>query len=82
MRVYVLKWKNCVVGEILTNENGRLSYVPNIENINKLKDKGIPYFLIDSKDGNDLPEFVKRRLKLNSVMNSVTATDYFSIVRV
>ncbi len=82
MRVYVLKWKNDIVGEILTNEDGKLIYVPDVEKINKLKDKGIPYVLIDVKEGNDLPEFIKRRLKLNSIMDSVTATDYFSIIRV
>ncbi len=82
MRVYVLKWKNEIVGEILTNENGKLMYVPNIKNINKLKDKGIPYVLVNTKSNNDLPEFVKKRLKLNPSMDSVTATDYFSIVRV
>lgn len=82
MRVYVLKWKNEIVGEILTNENGKLMFVPNIENINKLKSKGIPYVLVNTNSNNDLPEFIKKRLKLNPNMDSVTATDYFSIVRV
>lgn len=78
---YLIKWKNEVVGEIQSNDEGKYKYIPNIDKINKLKNEGIPSALVIETENGVLPEFLKKRLQLNTQNNSVTATDHFSIVR-
>ena len=78
--VQYIKWKNEIVGILQTNEEG-IKYVPNMDNIEKLKKEGIPYVLITESNDGSVPKFIENRLKLNSKKDSVTVTDHFSIVR-
>lgn len=79
-RVYYVKWKDTVVGEIKTNEEGKNNYVPNVKNIDKLKMEGMPSALVGKAKDGTLPTFIEKRMKLN-VKDKKTATDDFSIVK-
>lgn len=79
--IYDVRWKDKTVGEVYKNGDN-LVYKPNIRNISLLEKDGMPSTFVTKKDNEDLPVFIKSRLKINPSNNNTVITDYFSIVRV
>ncbi len=84
MREYLnVKWKNDVVGKVVTNEEGKFRYIPNMESIRKLSREGMPCTMVIRPQRNwekTMPVFIENRLKLNS--RGVVVTDHFSFEKV
>ena len=79
---YELLWKETIIGNVYTNEEGKFKYIPNIENIRGAASEGMPATLviipqIDWKE--TPPPFINSRLNL--IPNGVI-TDSFKIVAI
>ncbi len=80
-RIYDVRWKNINIGEIY-EKNEYLVYKPNTKNISSLESDGMPSVLVRKKEKEDIPIFIKNRLKINPNNNNRLMTDYFSINRI
>lgn len=82
--LYVIKWKDNEVGNVITNNKNEYRYIPNIDNIKRLAKQGMPctFVIKPQKEwSKKLPKFIENRIKLNSPEKRLV-TDYFSIEEV
>ena len=83
MLIYLVDWKDYIVGRVYTNEKEEYIYEPDLENCRLACREGMPALFVmrpQREWSKVLPPFIASRLKINSQYDHKLVTDYFSII--